>query len=185
MKKLLGSFVIIALLVSVSYAQEGNSSIKTDRNRKIGLGIDGVNSPNLAAKYFITNNVALEVTAGFNLFSPGGDALAGQTKVTGSDIRAGLACLYHFEGTDFVPYIGIDGMFETNKTGGFYVVEPDPKNSLQANFILGCEYFIAKHFSIGLKEKLGVEFQLSRDIPKEETDFLMNTSSTITARYYF
>lgn len=185
MKKLYSTMLVLAFLVSISFAQESNSSTQPNRTGKFGLGIDGISSPNLAVKYFFKNNIAMEVTAGFNLYSPGGDEFADQTKVTGTDIRFGLAFLYHFMGNNFVPYLGIDGLFESNKSGGFYVHEPDAKNSVQTNLIVGGEYFIAKQFSIGLKEKLGFDFQLSRDIPKEETEFRMNTNTIITARYYF
>jgi len=178
MKNLLTTISLILVMVSVSSAQ-------VDKVGKFALGIDGVNSPNLAFKYFVSNNAALELIAGLNIYSPGGDAPTGTTKVTGSDIRAGLAFLYHFNTGDFTPYIGVDGIFKTNTAGGFFAVEDDAKNSIDAGLIVGGEYFLAKQFSIGIKERLGFDFQLSRDIPKEETDLLINTSTIVTARYYF
>jgi outer membrane protein W len=185
MKKTFGTLLIVVLLVTVSFAQDNNSSTQASKKGKIGLGLDGTNSPNLAIKYFFNNNIAMEVLAGFNLFSPGGDAAVGQTKVTGSDIRAGLALLYHFSGSEFVPYVGVDVMYETNKSGGFYTTEPDAKNSVIANLMVGGEYFPAKQFSVGIKEKLGVNVQLSRDIPKEESDLYLKTATELTLRYYF
>jgi outer membrane protein W len=178
MKKLVMAIVLTTVLTVASFAQ-------TDKAGKFGIGIDDVNSPNLAVKYFFSDKVASEFLVGFNLYSPGGDAPAGYTKVTGTDFRVGLSLLYHFSAGDFSPYVGVDGLFETNKTGGFYSIEPDAKNSVQANLVIGGEYFIAKQFSVGLKEKLGVDIKLSRDVPKEETDLYMNTSTVVTARFYF
>jgi outer membrane protein W len=178
MKKYLYTLVLTALLASASFAQ-------TDKTGKFGIGIDDVNSPNLAVKYFFNDKIATEFLVGFNLYSPGGDTPYGETKVTGTDFRVGLSLLYHFSAGDFSPYVGVDGLFETNKTGGFYTVEPDAKNSVQADLVLGGEYFIAKQFSVGLKEKIGFDIKLSRDIPKEDSDFYMNTSTVVTARFYF
>jgi outer membrane protein W len=185
MKKILATLLILIAIVPVSFSQDSNPSIQPARTGKIGLGLDGVTSPNLAIKYFFNNKIAMEVSAGYNLYSPGGDAAVGQTKVTGSDVRAGLALLYNFPGTDFVPYLGVDVMYESNKTGGFYTIEPDAKNSVNAGILVGGEYFIGKQFSVGMKEKIGVDAQLSRDIPKEETDITLNTATELTFRYYF
>lgn len=177
MKKLLSSLLFLTVFVGVASAQP--------REGKFGIGIDGTSSPNLAVKYFISEKVAGEFIVGFHLTSLGGDEPVGQTKVTGTDFRVGIALLYHLSNGDFSPYVGIDAMYGSSKSAGFYNQEPDAKNSVQAGLIVGGEYFIAKQFSIGLKEKLGFDFQLSRDIPKEETDFYINTSTIVTARYYF
>jgi outer membrane protein W len=178
MKKLVYLAMCLAIFATITSAQ-------TARVGKVGLGIDGVTSPNLAAKYFFTNEIAGELIVGTDMYFPGGDAPTGQTKVTGTDIWGGLSVLYHFTESDFTPYLGVEGLFETAKTGGFYVTEPDAKNSVTANIVFGGEYFFAKQFSVGVKEKVGMNFQLSRDIPKEETESYLKTGTQLTARFYF
>ncbi|MCE1188846.1 MAG: outer membrane beta-barrel protein [Ignavibacteria bacterium] len=167
--------IVLGLVSTMSFAQTG----------KYGIGIDGVTSPNIIGAYYFTPSLSGELILGLNVYSPGGDAAPNQTKVTGTDFRIGAACLYHFGQSDLRPYIGVDAIYETVKSGGFYVTEPDAKNSLQANVILGAEYYLAKQFSIGVKEKIGINAQFSRDVPKEENDLYVNTSSVITARFYF
>lgn len=178
MKKFSLSMLAVLLFATITSAQ-------TSYPGKFGIGIDGVNSPNLALKYCFTDKVSSEFILGLGVYSPGGDAVAGQTKVTGTDFRIGASVLYNLAKGDFVPYIGLEAMYETNKTGGFYVNEPDAKNSVKANLVLGGEYFLGKQFSLGLKEKLGADIQLKRDVPKEETDFYLNTATVVTARFYF
>jgi outer membrane protein W len=178
MKKMALALFAVLLMTAITPAQNITAG-------KIGLGIDGVTSPNLAAKYYWTNNLSSEILLGFNLYSPGGDAVAGQTKVTGTDIRVGASLLYNFSDGDFVPYTGVEVLYNTKKVGGFYTTEPDAKNIIDANLVFGGEYFVSKHFSVGIKEKIGFEAQLSRDIPKEENDIYLNTATTVTARYYF
>jgi hypothetical protein len=178
MKKMTLAIFAILLMTALTPAQNISAG-------KIGLGIDGVTSPNLAGKYYWTNNLSSEILLGFNLYSPGGDAAVGQTKVTGTDFRIGASLLYNFGTGDFVPYTGVEVLYNTKKAGGFYTVEPDAKNIIDANLVLGGEYFVAKHFSVGIKESFGLEAQLKRDIPKEENDIYLNTATTVTARYYF
>jgi outer membrane protein W len=179
MKKLQFILAAVIMLVSVSTAQ-------VIKPGKIGLGLDGATSaPNLALKYFFSDKIATEVLVGFNLYAPGGDTPQGATKVTGTDFRIGLAGFYHFSDGEFSPYFGVEALYESNKSGGFYLVEPDAKNSIKANLVLGGEYFPAKQFSIGLKEKFGLDAELSRDIPKEENDLYLKTATELTVRYYF
>jgi len=178
MRKLLGALFVATLLVTTGFAQGTNAG-------KIGIGIDGVTSPNLEAKYFFTDNIASEFTFGANIYSPGGDAAQGQTKVTGTDIRVGLSVLYHFTTSTFSPYLGVEGLYETTKDAGFYVKEPDAKNYVQTNLVFGGEYFIAKQFSVGIKEKAGLLFGLSRDYPDEKSDTHFATSTYVTAKFYF
>ncbi len=179
MKKLQFILAAVIMMISVSSAQ----AIKPG---KFGLGLDGAtSSPNLAVKYFVSDKVATEFLVGFNYYSPGGDAAAGFTKVDGTDFRVGLAVLYHFNDSEFSPYVGIEGLYESSKDAGFYLLEPDAKNSIQGNLVVGGEYFIAKQFSFGLKEKFGVISQLSRDIPKEESSTSLRTATELTARFYF
>jgi len=178
MKKITLALFTVLLMTAITPAQNITAG-------KIGLGIDGVTSTNLAGKYYWSDKLSSEVLFGFNLYSPGGDAAAGKTKVTGTDFRIGASLLYNFSDGDFVPYTGVEVLYNTSKTGGFYTTEPDAKNIIDANFVLGGEYFVSKHFSVGIKEKFGLEAQLKRDIPKEENDIYLNTATTVTARYYF
>ncbi|MDP4116974.1 MAG: hypothetical protein Q8903_12615 [Bacteroidota bacterium] len=178
MKKFSLSILAILLFATITSAQ-------TAYQGKVGIGIDGVNSPNLALKYCFSDKVSSEFILGLGVYSPGGDASVGQTKVTGTDFRIGASVLYNLTQGDFIPYVGVEALYETNKSGGFYVKEPDAKNSVHASLVLGGEYFIAKQFSLGLKEKIGADIQLKRDVPKEETDFYLNTATVVTARFYF
>ncbi|WP_041355945.1 hypothetical protein [Melioribacter roseus] len=179
MKKLLLTLWLMLAAFSLTNAQ-------TSLKGTFGLGIDGVDSPNLSAKLFLSDKVAMEFMAGLNLYAPGGDEPVGYTKVTGINYRCGLGFYYNFNHTEnLMPYLGLDALFESEKDGGFFVTEPDAKNRLKLNFVLGAEYFISSHFSIGLKEKLGCKIDFSRDLPKEETDFYLITGAIITAKYYF
>jgi len=72
-----------------------------------------------------------------------------------------------------------------NQDAEYCVIEPEPINNLKVGLIFGADYFLFEKFSVGIKQNLGFDFQLSRDIPKEETDVLMNTKTELTARFYF
>ncbi|MEJ5350869.1 MAG: outer membrane beta-barrel protein [Melioribacteraceae bacterium] len=179
MKKLTYFFAVALLLASTSlFAQDSNQG-------KFGLGIDGVDSPNLLAKYYVSDEFATEFMLGFDIYSPGGDAPRGQTKVTGTAFRVGLDGLYNFKVGKVTPYIGAEVLYQNMKEGGFFAVEPDAKSELFANLVLGAEYFIDNHFSFGIKHRIGADIKFSRDIPKEETDTYFKTSTQLTARFYF
>lgn len=179
MKRLTYFFAVALLMASTSlFAQDSNKG-------KFGLGIDGVDSPNLLAKYYVSDQFATEFILGFDVYSPGGDAPIGQTKVTGTTFRVGLDGLYNLKLGKVSPYIGAEVLFQTQKEGGFYVKEPDSKNEIFANLVLGAEYFIDDHFSFGVKHRIGADIKLSRDIPYEETDTYFKTSTQVTARFYF
>ena len=153
---------------------------------KIGLGIDGISgSPNLLLKVFLSDQVAGEVILGIGIDSPGGDAPSGYTKVTGTDFRFGLSVLYHITNDQVSPYVGVEGIFETQKDAGFYVKEPDSKNSILAGMVLGGEYFIIEKFSLGIKLTLGAGIGLERDVPKESKNIKFATSTVMTGRFYF
>jgi len=153
---------------------------------KTGLGIDGITgSPNLLLKYFFTPQLAGQVIAGFELDSRGGSAPLGQTKVTGTTIRGGISILYHLSQMQVSPYVGGEGIFQTKKSAGFFVTEPDPENSITVSGVLGAEYFMNEKFSLGIKHSLGVDVQLSRDVPAEQTDAKFSTSTVVTGRFYF
>ncbi len=178
MKKLASLVVVLFLASSLSFAQNIHQG-------KIGVGLDDVNSPNLLLKYFFSDNFAGQVVVGFDLTSLGGDEPAGMTKVNGTDFRIGLGGLYHFNLDKVSPYFGVEALFGTHKDAGFYVTEPDAKNYILANIVLGGEYFLNEKFSLGIKQTLGFDFELSRDIPKEETNFFFNTGTVFTGRFYF
>jgi hypothetical protein len=123
--------------------------------------------------------------AGFELDSRGGTAPLGQTKVTGTTIRGGISILYHLMQTQVSPYVGAEGVFQTRKNAGFFATEPDSKKSFVAGGVLGAEYFMNEKFTLGIKHVLGLEVQLSRDVPPEETDVKLATSTVVTGRFYF
>lgn len=175
MKRLTYLVAVAFLMASTLFAQEKG---------KFGLGIDVVESPNLLAKYFVSDQFATEFVLGFEVFSPGGDAPTGQTKVTGTSFRIGLDGLYHFNVGKVSPYVGAEVLFQNMKEGGFYTQEPDARNEVFANLVLGAEYFIDKNFSFGVKNRIGADIKLSRDILKEEIDTFFKTFQ-LTARFYF
>ena len=169
---------------------DGQDSLGTKTMRlhagKIGLGIDGITgSTDFLLKYFFNNQLAFQVIAGFDLDLPGGTAPSGQTKVTGVTARGGLSLVVHLSQDQVSPYVGVEGVYQYAKAGGFFPTVPDPKISLFSNGVIGCEYFMSERFTIGVKQALGAEVSLKRDVPSEETDVRLNTSTVVTARFYF
>jgi hypothetical protein len=153
---------------------------------KVGLGLDGITgSPNLLMKYFFTNRLAGELIAGIAIDAPGGDAAAGQTKVTGTTLRGGVGLLYHLMEEQVSPYVGVEALFQTDKQAGFYTQAPDAKRTVTAAVVLGGEYFMNERFSFGIKHSLGAEFGLKRDVPRESTNVKFATSTLVTGRFYF
>lgn len=152
---------------------------------KIGLGLDGITgSPNLLMKYFFNNQLAGELIVGAAIDSRGGDAPAGQVKVTGKTLRGGVGIIYHFLQEQVSPYIGVEALFQNDRPAGFYALEPDAKNTVLAALVLGGEYFMNERFSFGIKHSLGAEFGLKRDVPRENTDTRFSTATLVTGRFY-
>ncbi|MEW6508875.1 MAG: hypothetical protein AB1432_14130 [Bacteroidota bacterium] len=173
-------FVLVLLIIGT------NSYAQASRVGKFGVGLDNISSsPNLMFKYYASDNFSLDFIAGADLKFLGDDAPLGQSKVDGYNLRFGLEGSYHFNVDKVSPYLGLQAMYGINQDAGYYTIEPDPKNSLKLGLILGADYFLSEKFSVGIKQNLGFDFQLSRDIPKEETDVLMNTKTELTARFYF
>jgi hypothetical protein len=174
------------LSASVSRAQVTLNIGPNLHGGKVGLGLDGITgSPNLLMKYFFNNQLAGELIVGGAIDRRGGDAPAGQKKVTGTTLRAGVALLYHLVQEQVSPYVGVEAVFQTEKAAGFYLQEPDAKSTVMAAVILGGEYFMNERFSFGIKHSLGAEFGLKRDVPKENTDVRFATSTLVTGRFYF
>lgn len=178
------TFLVIALMVltTIGYSQDFPGK------GKIGLGIDGINtSPNFLMKYYLSDKVAGQVILGTDLDFPGGDDVAGKTKVNGTTFRGGLSMVYHFTNKRISPYIGVEGIFQTKKESGYYDIgfEPDAKSSVTAGIIFGGEFFIDKQFSLGIKESVNAEIGFKRDIPVEKSNVKIGTSTVLTARYYF
>jgi outer membrane protein W len=153
---------------------------------KIGLGLDGITgSPNLLLKYFFNNQFAMQAIVGLDLDVPGGSTPQNYTKVTGMTIRGGLSVLYHLTQDQVSPYVGVEGIYQYEKTGGFFQIPLDPKTSFIGSGVLGAEFFINERFTLGIKHNLGMSVQLKRDLPKEETTIKFNTSTLVTGRFYF
>lgn len=153
---------------------------------KVGVGLDGISgSPNLLLKYFFTSRFAGEVILGAAIDARGGEAVAGQTKVTGSTLRGGIGVLYHLMEQQVSPYVGVEGMVQSDKPAGFYAQVPDAKMTVMAALVLGGEYFVNERFSFGIKQSLGAEFGLKRDIPRENTSVKFATATVVTGRFYF
>ena len=180
MKKLATAVIFGLLMVNISV------SAQNLKKGKFGLGIDGVETTTrFAAKYYLSDKFAVEAIGWFDMISPKENTPAGQIKVEGVNYVAGLDALYHFNMDNFAPYIGVEALFISDKPGGFYVSEPGVKNSLQSGIVLGTEYFISDHFSIGLKEKIDTEFGLSRSAKDEISKWHFSTKGEITGRFYF
>jgi outer membrane protein W len=153
---------------------------------KVGLGLDGISgSPNLLLKYFFTSRFAGEVILGAAIDARGGEAAAGQTKVTGTTLRGGIGLLYHLMEEQVSPYVGVEALVQTDKPAGFYTQVPDAKTTVTAVLVLGGEYFLNERFSFGIKQSLGAEFGLKRDVPRENTDVKFATATFVTGRFYF
>ena len=182
--------LLIAILIVVPYYAHSQDSLRTKpvylHSGKIGLGIDGIiGSPNLLMKYFFNNQFAMQVIGGFDLDMPGGTAPTGATKVNGMILRGGLSLLIHLTQDRLSPYIGVEGIFQYEKEGGFFVAAPDPKNTIVAGGVVGGEFFIDERFTLGIKQSLGAEVELKRDVPKEETNIKFSTSTVVTGRFFF
>jgi hypothetical protein len=180
----------IATLVLVSAASFAQVTLSIGQanlhSGKVGLGLDGITgSPNILLKYFFTDRVAAQAIFGFDIYSPGGDAIAGRTKVNGVTVRGGASLLYHITQDQVTPYIGGEFVYQTSKAAGFYITVPDPKQTLTMSGVFGAEYFISERFSIGIREALGLSIYLSRNVPHEETDTEFATETLMTGRFYF
>ena len=153
---------------------------------KVGIGIDGISgSPNLLLKYFLANQLAGEVILGADVDLPGGSPLPGETKVNGIGLRGGLALVYHLSQDQVSPYFGLEGIFESRREGGFYTKEPDAKKIVTTSALFGAEYYFSERICLGIRQALGVGILLKRDVPKEETDIELSTSTLLTGRFYF
>jgi hypothetical protein len=138
-------------------------------------------------KYFFNNQLAGQVIAGFDLDLPAGPAPTGTTEVTGLILRGGISVLFHLNPDQVSPFIGVEGVFQSRKDGGFVTpgAEADRKNSIAGGVVLGAEYFIHEQFSMGIKALFGLDVQLSRDTPREETGIRFGTTTVFTGRFYF
>ncbi|MDH3251224.1 MAG: hypothetical protein OEM41_00455 [Ignavibacteria bacterium] len=181
------ALILMMFLTSPSFSQITVSLGTADlRAGKIGLGIDGLTgSPDLLLKYFFNNQLAAQVIVGAGIDIPGGSAPTGQTKSNGTMLRGGISILFHLNQDALSPYVGAEGIFQRETTGGFFVTKPDAKNTILARAVLGAEYFLYQKFSLGLKHSLGAEIRLSRDNPQEETDTRFSTATVFTGRFYF
>ncbi|MDY0083535.1 MAG: hypothetical protein RBR74_10165 [Ignavibacteriaceae bacterium] len=176
------SIIFAAMLLFLST----NVFSQSGRAGKFGVGIDDItSSPNLLFRYYITDQFSMNLITGVSLEFPGEDAPQGTTKLDGYNLRFGLGGMYHFNVDKLSPYLGLEAIYGIKQNAGFYTVEPDPKNSVKLGLVLGADYFLFEKFSLGIKQNLNFDFQLSRDIPVEETDMLINTTTQFTARYYF
>ena len=153
---------------------------------KVGLGIDGISgSPDFLVKYFFSSQFAGQLVAGANLDVPGGDPLPGMVKVTGLDLRGGLALLYHLTQDQVSPYVGAEGTLRWRKEGGFFEKAPEGRKIVNTSAVFGAEYYFNDRICLGIKQALGVDLLLKRDVPKEETDVRLSTSTLLTGRFFF
>jgi hypothetical protein len=181
---------IVLLVVFAIGAGAAQDSVKAKPGYlhagKIGIGLDGITgSSNLMMKYFFNNQLALQVILGANVYQPGGDAAQGQTKRTGLDLRGGLSVLFHLSQEQLSPYLGVEGIFQQSRSAGFFTTVPDPANAVFASGVFGAEFFLSEKFTCGLRQGLGVKIALKRDVPKEESNLWFDTSTLLTARFYF
>jgi outer membrane protein W len=187
MRKHLLLFATVFVFLQATYAQDSlRAKPAYLHSGKIGLGVDGITgSPNLLLKYFFNNQLAMQVIVGLDLDVPGGTTPQNYTKVTGMAIRGGLSIIYHLTQDQVSPYVGVEGIYQHEKTAGFFLIPLDPKNSFIGSGVLGAEFFINERFTLGIKHNLGMSVQLKRDLPKEETTIKFNTATLVTGRFYF
>ena len=180
MKKLLVTIVLGIMILSIT------APAQNLKKGKFGLGIDGVESTTrFAAKYYLTDEFAMEAIGWFDMNSPNTETPAGQQKFDGVNYVIGLDALYHFDMEKFSPYLGVEALFNSDKPGGFFIAEPGVRNDLQVGIVLGVEYFISNSFSIGVKEKIDTEFRLSNKSAYQNSSRHIGTKGEITGRFYF
>jgi hypothetical protein len=152
---------------------------------KIGFGIDGVDSPNLMVKWFLSDVFALEIVAGADVSMQGGSAPAGTVKVNGVDVRGGLGMMFHLAPDRIAPYVGLQTVFLASREGGFLPSAPDFRNGLDAGLVAGLEFYMNQQFSMGLKQTAGVRMLFPRSRPNDDLDVGIFTRTRLTVRIYF
>jgi len=178
--------LIVSLFIIPTLVMAQGPSAKSG---KFGIGIDGF-GPNLnyIVKVFVSNDVALEGMGLLSITDTGKEPGAGEKDITGYRYGLGLNILYHWNtSSKATPFVGIGGMWVGYKKGGIVKVEEDEKDWLDFSAILGGEYFLNNHFSLGVKAEAVLGLGLSRDIPANETgtDVNLFSRTNITARFYF
>jgi hypothetical protein len=83
------------------------------------------------------------------------------------------------------PYLGVEALFLSDKPGGFFEQEPGVKTRLQTGLMLGAEYYMGLHFSLGFKERIDTEFGISRSAINENNNGHVSTKGEITGRFKF
>lgn len=184
-------FVLLAAATAVATAQTSTPAPTPApapttylASGKTGFGIDGVTSPNFIFRYHFDRSISMEVLAGFGYEQPEGTAGVGEQEVNGLDYRAGIFVLYHLTSGPLVPYVGGGGVFHSSRSAGFYAQKPDPTNSIQAGAIFGADYFLHQQFALGVKQFLGVDIRLKRDVPPADGTIAFGTGTWFTARYF-
>ena len=171
------AIIMFFIMSSMVYAQ-------AKREDKIGIGADVLNSTNIVMKYYSNDMLAYEMTIGADLYKIGSDSLVNNFKKDGIEFNGGIAVLYHLSESEFSPYFGIEGVYYFKNRNGNLDNKESARNTVKGNFIFGGEYFIAKQFSIGIKEKICLGFGLPNN-SHEGSDLRLNTNSYLTARFYF
>ena len=174
-------FLIIPILflvfISSIFPQE-------KREGKIGVGLDGVNTSNMILKYFNSDEVAYELILGMDFYKIGSDSAEKQHNEKGKEFTSGVSVLYHFSESAFSPLFGLEGLYHFRDQIFNYDNKESAKHSFKCGVILGGEYFMAKQFSIGIKEKIYFGFGLPES-KSEGSDLRCKTYSCVTARFYF
>lgn len=131
--------------------------------------------------------MAIEGIGALRISSSGADAGPGEKDVTGYTYVIGADVLYHWNVLDdAASYLGAGVVWQGDKPGGIVTIEADAKNSLDLNLLLGGEYFLSDHFSLGIKAEEVLQLGFSRDVPDEPgTDFDLMCRTNITGRLYF
>jgi len=177
---------LFAVIVGGILIFSSNASAQNLKTGKFGLGIDGVETTTrFAAKYYLTDQFAMEAIGWFDMSSPNSETPEGLQKYDGVNYVIGVDALYHFDMENFAPYLGVEALFNSNKPSGFYAAEPSVRNDLQVGVVLGVEYFISNSFSIGVKEKIDTEFRLSDKSAYQNSSRHFSTKGEITGRFYF
>lgn len=188
MKTLTALVATAILAVSGAHAQTAEQGSRLpSRQGLVGFGIDGsLSSGNFIVSLNPSSNLAIELQGGLSLDSYDVEAGPGQVSVDGLGYQAGLGLFYHPFPSVVSPYFGVEGMFISRTEAGIFPedAEPDPLNSVQGNLVFGLEYFVHPVLSVGIKNSLGMTFDLERDLPAETAATHFNTNTKLTGRFY-
>ncbi|QXP59342.1 outer membrane beta-barrel protein [Olleya sp. HaHaR_3_96] len=166
MKKQLGIFAILSLMVTSFYAQddlseseyyllkddillEGVVSFKSQSDEE---DLSGVKSSsytiNPKAGYFITDDLAIGLDLSYSFGKSETEEVSQSSNIEDKTIMGGVFLRYYFLnlGKRFKIYGELGGGYVTSETG--FESDPEKSNGLQSNLTLGLNYFVKENIAI-------------------------------------